>query len=131
MPHRGCGLLLAWAARGRRGAATVPVSGRRGAAPVAVGVGGDTAEGTTSSEGRGTTEGDKAGGGGGNLAGGGKGQAGGGGKGLTDEVGPAAVRQPEPSLRLGTPFSPDANKVESHSLVSSGPACGWAVAFRV
>ena len=83
MPHRGCGLHLAWAA-----------CGRQGAAPVAVDVGEDTTEGRTSSEGRGAAEGDKAGGGGGNLAGGGKGQAGGGGKGLTDEVGPAAVRQP-------------------------------------
>ena len=55
MPHRGCGLHLAWAACGRRGAAPVDVGGCRGAAPVAVDVGGDTAEGRTSSEGRGAT----------------------------------------------------------------------------
>ena len=81
----------------RRGAAPVVVGGRRGAAPVAVDVGGDTTKGRTSSEGRGATEGDKAGGSGD------KGQAGGG-------KGQAAAANPSPREQGGRAFSPDANR---------------------
>ena len=64
------------------------VGGCRGAAPVAVDVGGDTAEGRMSSEGRGAMREIRR------AGGGGKGQAGGAGKGLAGEVGPAAAQQP-------------------------------------